>query len=82
MLAYASDSLQDKIEKVDMHRGNFIGLLKTFVDSQWRNNETYNTFIRGFGNDFEKFNDEQAVKFVSLLVQANLNQADIIDAVV
>lgn len=36
-----------------MRRNDFMDLLEMFVAEGWVNHETYNNFIRGFGNNFE-----------------------------
>ena len=46
------------------------------------NHETYNNFIRGFGNNFDDFNEVDSVRFISMLVKVGLNQTDILDAVI
>lgn len=65
-----------------MRRDEFLELLEMFVSQKWMNHETYNNFIRGFGNNFEAFNEIDAVTFITQLVKAGLNQNDILDAVI
>jgi len=82
VLLHASNTLADNIVKLNMQRTEFLNLLNMFVSEGWSNHETYNNFIRGFGNNFDAFSDTDSVNFISLLVRAGLNQADILDAVI
>lgn len=83
VLLHSSKYLEEKLETMDsINRFQFLDLLEAFVMEKWSNHETYNTFIKGFGHEFENFSDVQSVKFISLLVQAGLNQSDILDAVI
>ena len=47
--------LEDRLESIDMSRIQFLDLLEAFVDEKWKNHETYNSFIKGFGSEFENF---------------------------
>ena len=76
-----SNYLKPRIESFDMTRLEFLDLLELFVSEDWQNHETYNSFIRGFGEAFDDFNAPQASRFISLLVDAGLNQRDIFEAV-
>ena len=65
-----------------MNPQTFLALLNMFVDEEWSNSETYNTFIRGFGENFDDFTPKQSVNFARLLVTAGINQSDIVEAVI
>ena len=65
-----------------MNRSQFINLLEMYVNESWENHDTYNSFIRGFGNSFDDFSEQHMVKFVTLLGKAGLNQQDILEAVI
>lgn len=73
LLKQVSNHYKTQLEKLDMSRVNFIKLLELFVQNEWKNHETYNDFIRGFGNEFDQFNQIDSVRFIQLLVQAGLN---------
>ena len=64
-----------------MVKGEFLNLLDLFVEEDWKNHETYNSFIRGFGNEFDNFTPLQSARFVHSLASAGLNQTDIFEAV-
>ena len=81
-LLQASSSLGPKLENMELRNDTFLKLLNMFVKEGWYNAQTYNSFIKGFGEGFDDFNDTQATKFISLLVQAGLNQTDILEAVI
>jgi hypothetical protein len=36
----------------------------------------------GFGESFDDFSNNQAIKFIDLLTQAGLNQVDILEAII
>ena len=82
ILIKSSNSLSEKIENVELRRDKFLNLLDMFVQEEWKNAQTYNSFIKGFGESFDDFSDVQATKFVSLLIKAGLNQVDILEAVI
>ena len=67
---------------MEIRNDKFLNLLNMFVKEGWYNAQTYNSFIKGFGEGFDDFNNTQATKFISLLVQAGLNQTDILEAVI
>lgn len=79
---HSSNHLQPKIENLELRRDEFIRLLELFVSENWQNHETYNNFIRGFGNNFDDFTSQQSVRFIQNLVNAGLNQEDILEAVI
>lgn len=81
IMAHCSNKLTPSIENFEMSRWQFLRLLNLFVDEDWQNHETYNSFIRGFGSQFEEFNNEESVKFIKSLVKVGLNQQDILEAV-
>ena len=81
-LMQSSTSLAPKLENMELRQDKFLNLLKMFVDESWYNAQTYNSFIKGFGEGFDDFSSVQATKFISLLVKAGLNQIDILEAVV
>lgn len=81
-LLTATTSLGPKLENMEIRNDKFLDLLNMFVKEGWYNAQTYNSFIKGFGEGFDDFNDTQATKFISLLVQAGLNQTDILEAVI
>ena len=39
-------------------------LLGVFVSEGWQNHQTYNGFIRGFGNQFENATVPQSIEFI------------------
>lgn len=81
-LMQASNSLSPKLENMELRNDKFLNLLDMFVKEGWYNAQTYNSFIKGFGEGWDDFNDVQATKFISLLVKAGLNQIDILEAVI
>ena len=57
MLLHTSSHMSPKLESLEMTRAQFIHLLEMFVSESWENHDTYNSFIRGFGNSFEDFSE-------------------------
>ena len=49
--------MSPKLESLEMTRAQFIHLLEMFVSESWENHDTYNSFIRGFGNSFDDFSE-------------------------
>lgn len=82
VLLHASNHLGNRIAELGLRREQFLDLLEVFVRENWRNADTYNRFIDGFGVGCEQFPPQQAARFISLLVQAGLNQVDILDEVI
>lgn len=82
ILLATSEAMTDTIDNMDLSTRAFMDLLEIFVTEDWKNHETYNSFIRGFGNSFDKFGARDSVRFVQNLVEAGLNQLDILEAVI
>ena len=57
VMLYTSGHLSQKIESLDMYRDKFNDLLEMYVNESWENHDTYNSFIRGFGNSFDDFSE-------------------------
>lgn len=64
VLLHSSHYLKERIETIDMKRDEFIALIEMFAQEEWSNHETYNNFIKGFGEDFDKFSSEHCVTFI------------------
>ena len=79
---HSSNHFQPKIENSTLPRDEFIRLLELFVNENWENHETYSNFIRGFGKNFDDFSSQQSVRLIQSLVNAGLNQEDILEAVI
>ena len=73
VLAHTSNHLKEKIEKVDMRNHDFVSLIEMFADEEWQNVETYNSFINGFGENFDEFSSSHSVTFIQKLIQAGVN---------
>lgn len=58
MLLHASNHLASQIESLEqLRRSKFLDLLEMFAGEQWKNAQTYNAFIKGFGEGFDNFSD-------------------------
>ena len=77
-----SENYAPNIEELSIRQDNFLNLLELLVRCNFSKLETFNSFIRGFGNNFDDFAVDNAIRFIDLLVQAGLNQVDILDAVI
>ena len=72
-LMQSSNQLSSKIENMELRQEKFLNLLNMFVDEGWENAQTYNSFIKGFGEGFDDFSEVRATQFIALLVKAGLN---------
>ena len=57
LLLHSSNHLATQIENLELRRTKFLDLLQMFVGEQWKNAQTYNAFIKGFGEGFDDFSD-------------------------
>ena len=72
---------RDDIENCTMGPDNFNALFKVYVENNWQGMDCYNSFIKGFGAQFDSFNTNQLCEFVSNMQRAGLNQKDIVSTV-
>ena len=47
---------RDDIESCAMGPDNFNALFKVYVENNWQGMDCYNSFIKGFGAEFDSFN--------------------------
>ncbi len=64
VMSFTSNHYKTKLEELGMPKREFLKLLDLFVNENWQNHETYNNFIRGFGNNFDTFNKAESVRFI------------------
>ena len=81
-MLHASDHFVPMLEAGELNMDQVNRLLNIFVSENWQSHQTYNGFIRGFGNQFEEATVPQSIEFIKLMVEAGLNQIDILDAII
>ena len=64
-----------------MGRTDFNALFRVYAERGWKGMDCYNSFIKGFGEQFDKFEAEQLIDFVIGLERAGLNQKDIVNTI-
>jgi len=69
------------IESVAMGISDFNALFRVYAERGWKGMDCYNSFIKGFGEQFDKFEVEQLIDFAVGLERAGLNQKDIVNTI-
>ena len=59
-------------EATKIQTNNFVDLYKVYCNSNWRNSDLHDSFIKGFGQNFEAFSDTEAVSFCESLALLGL----------
>ena len=54
-------------EGVKIQTNNFVDLYRIYCNTNWRNSDLHDSFIKGFGSNFEAFSDSEAVNFCESL---------------
>jgi len=72
--------MQD-IEQGSTPPQEFCDLFRIYANSNYQSNDIYNSFIRGFGTNFDSFNEFQLVNFCGSINQIGLRQEDIFKTV-
>jgi hypothetical protein len=59
-------------EGTKVQTNSFIDLYRIYCNSNWRNSDLHDSFIKGFGQNFDAFNDNESVNFCESLATLGL----------